>query len=54
MKLALVTSALFLISAGHALAGAGEQSGGPNSGVRAVLEKRNAQCLSLTEREGDF
>ena len=59
MKLALVTSALFLITVGHALAGqsAGElkEPADPTSGrPDAVLdEAKCASVWSLTEREGD-
>ena len=59
MKLAIVTSSLFLITAGHALAGPGagepKEPADPASGrPGAVLEE--AKCTSvwsLTERDGD-
>ena len=59
MKLALVTSGLFLIGAGHALAGPGagepKEPADPTSGrPGAVLdEAKCASVWSLTEREGD-
>jgi sporulation protein YlmC with PRC-barrel domain len=59
MKLAIVTSALFLITAGHALAGPGagepKEAADPTSGrPGAVLdEAKCASVWSLTEREGD-
>jgi sporulation protein YlmC with PRC-barrel domain len=59
MKLAIVTGALFLITAGHALAGPGagepKEPADPTSGrPGAVLdEAKCASVWSLTEREGD-
>jgi sporulation protein YlmC with PRC-barrel domain len=58
MKIALLTSALFLITAGHALAGPGagepKEAADPTSGrPGAVLdEAKCASVWSLTEREG--
>ena len=59
MKLAIITSALFLITTGHALAGPGagepKEAVDPTSGrPGAVLDEAKCDSVwSLTEREGD-
>jgi hypothetical protein len=59
MKIAVVTGALFLIIAGHALAGPGagepKESADPTSGRPGAIldDAKCASVWSLTERDGD-
>ena len=59
MKIAVVTGALFLITAGHALAGPGagepKESADPTSGRPGAIldDAKCASVWSLTERDGD-